>query len=401
MAANLVSVIMTVYNGEQYLAEAADSILRQSFADFEFIIIDDGSTDSTPQILADYAKRDPRVRAISHPNMGRPESLNRGIEHSTAPLIARMDADDIAFPHRLEQQVQFLNAHSEIGLLGGAVDIVTPDGRRISTYQPPTGDAALRAALRFYNPFRHPTLIMRRETLLATGGYRTALADADDYDLILRMAERTQLANVHQPILSYRVHPSQASVFNIAHQMLCGAAARAAASFRERNLPDPLLSVEEITPEIVRQLGVCDEEIRRDTAAAYVNWIGLLAEPYPDSALKLVEDLLRFAIRAPSNDPLWLQACLELRAFMYGNDDSRKLWLRRAVALSCSPLKLAGTSSGRSLAASARQPEIDYAIESRASGYVRLRGRRCLSRRVPPARWTSRHWCGFQNVRLL
>ena len=88
MAANLVSVIMTVYNGEQYLAEAADSILRQSFADFEFIIIDDGSTDSTPQILADYAKRDPRVRAISHPNMGRPESLNRGIEHSTAPLIA-------------------------------------------------------------------------------------------------------------------------------------------------------------------------------------------------------------------------------------------------------------------------------------------------------------------------
>lgn len=293
MNPHLVSVIMSVYNGESLLAEAIDSVLRQTFADFEFIIIDDGSTDDTPDILCGYARRDTRVRVFPQKNQGRPKSLNRGIELSTSPLIARMDADDVSFPGRFEQQVEFMNAHSEIGLLGGAVDIVTPDGRRISTYQPPTGDAALRAALRVYNPFRHPTLIMRRETLLATGGYRTALADADDYDLILRMAERTQLANVHQPILSYRVHPSQASVFNIAHQMLCGAAARAAASFRERNLPDPLLSVEEITPEIVRQLGVCDEEIRRDTAAAYVNWIGLLAEPYPDSALKLVEDLLR------------------------------------------------------------------------------------------------------------
>lgn len=288
-----VSVVMSVYNGEVLLAEAVDSILAQTFGDFEFVIIDDGSTDRTPEILSQYAKRDTRVRVFPQQNIGRAESLNRGTDIAAAPLIARMDADDVSFPYRFQRQLEFMNARPEVGLLGGAVDIVTPDGRKLGMHQPPVDDAALRAALLHYNPFRHPTLIMRKEAVVAAGGYRKALLDTDDYDLILRVAERTQMANLPQPILSYRVHPSQASVCNISHQALCGVAARAAGSFRKRKLPDPLWGVEEITPEFVLQLGVSDEEIRRDAAGAYVNWIGLLAEAYPDSALKLVDGLLQ------------------------------------------------------------------------------------------------------------
>jgi len=288
----ILSVVMSVYNGEAFLREAVDSVLGQTFGDFEFIIIDDGSTDQTPQILCDYAKREPRVRVFHQRNQGRAEALNSGVDLATAPLIARMDADDVSFPQRFEQQVEFMRTRPEVGLLGAAVDIIAQDGRKIGAHQPPFEDATLRATLLRHNPFRHPTLMMRKEAVLAVNGYRKALLDVDDYDLILRMAERTRMANLRECVLSYRVHPNQASVVNIKHQALCGFAARVAASFRKQGLPDPLCGVEKITPQFVRELGVSDEEIRRDTAGAYLYWIGLLAEVYPDSTLTLVDSLL-------------------------------------------------------------------------------------------------------------
>jgi glycosyl transferase family 2 len=295
MGSNLLSVIMTVYNGEQYLVEAADSILGQTFTDFEFIIIDDGSSDRTPEILSQYAKRDIRVRAISHPNMGRPESINRGIELSTAPLIARMDADDISFPRRLQQQVEFLTAHPDVGLLGGPVEFIAHDGRHIGSYRPAETDTTIRTRMLDTNVFYHPTVMMRREHVVAAGGYRKALRDADDYDLFLRMAERCKMAAVAESVLAYRVHPGQTSVANLKLQILCLLAARKAAALRASGLPDPLSGVTEITPEFVRQLGVGDDELRAYSAGAHVNWIGLLADAYPDSALQLVRSLLELS----------------------------------------------------------------------------------------------------------
>lgn len=287
-----ISVVMSVYNGEAFLAQAVDSVLAQTFPDFELIIIDDGSTDRTPEILSEYAKRDPRIRTFSQQNKGRPESLNRGVELSTAPLIARMDADDISFPRRFEQQVKFMNARPEIALLGGPVEFIGHDGKRIGGFRPPETDGEIRIKMRHTNVFYHPTVMMHREQVVAAGGYRKALRDADDYDLFLRIGERGKMAALAEPILAYRVHPEQTSVANLKVQTRCLVAARKAASLRERGLPDPLCDGAEITPEFVRQLGISDEELRAYAAGAHVNWIGLLAEAYPDSALRLVDSLL-------------------------------------------------------------------------------------------------------------
>ncbi|MGC2700892.1 MAG: glycosyltransferase [Candidatus Acidiferrales bacterium] len=292
MSSPKISVVMSVYNGEVFLAEAVESVLAQSFADFEFIIIDDGSTDRAPEILSGYARRDARVRVFPQQNKGRPESLNRGIEISTAPLIARMDADDISMPRRVEQQVKLMEARPEVALLGGPVEFIGHDGARIGGFRPPETDAEIRIKMLHTNVFYHPTVMMRREHVLAAGGYRKALLDADDYDLFLRMAERGEMAALAEPVLAYRVHPNQASVANLMVQTRCLVAARKAASLRDRGLPDPLCGVEEISPEFVRQLGVSDEEVRAYAAGAHVNWIGLLAEVYPDSALRLVDSLL-------------------------------------------------------------------------------------------------------------
>ena len=292
MGSPAVSIVMAVFNGEAFLAEAVESILQQTLTDFEFVIIDDGSTDQTPGILSDYAKRDSRVRVFTQQNKGRAESLNLGIDLARAPLIARMDADDIAFPQRLEQQFEFMNAHPEIGLLGTAIELVTPTRRRLGVDIPPLKDGELRTTMAQRNPFRHPTVIMRKETVLASGGYRKPLLDADDYDLWLRMAERTQIANLPQILVSYRVHANQVSVRNMTHQALCCGAARAAASARARGLPDPLRGGEEITPQFVRGLGLKDEEIRRDAVAAHLHWMGLLGDDYPDAALELIDHLL-------------------------------------------------------------------------------------------------------------
>ena len=294
-----ISVVMSVFNGEAFLNEAVESILAQTFTDFEFITIDDGSTDCTPAVLSQYAKRDERVRVFSQKNIGRAESLNRGIGLARASLIARMDADDIAFPQRLEQQFEFMKEHPEVGLLGGAIELVTSTGRRFGVDIQPAMDSDLRTGMARCNPFRHSTVIMRKETVLACGGYRKPLLDADDYDLWLRMAERTQIANLPQIVLSYRVHANQVSVRNMTHQLLCCWAARAAASARSRGLPDPLSGGEEITLEFVHRLGIKDEEIRRDAVAARLHWMGLLGDDYPDAALELIDHVLHPSDSAP------------------------------------------------------------------------------------------------------
>jgi hypothetical protein len=283
---------MSVLNGEVFLAEAVESILGQTLRDFEFVIIDDGSTDRTADILSDYATRDGRVRVFRHPNEGRAESLNWGTRLATGRYIARMDADDVALPHRLKDQAELMDARPELGLVGGALEFISRDRRRLATVRPPVEDSILRADMRHCNPFYHPTVMMRKEVAVAAGGYRRALCDADDYDLFLRIAERSQMASLAHPILLYRIHSSQASVTKMAHQALCILAGRAAASLRRRGRPDPLWDVEEVTPELVQKLGVSADEIRREAVKEHVFWMPLLADADPDSALQLIERLM-------------------------------------------------------------------------------------------------------------
>jgi glycosyl transferase family 2 len=261
MSSPTVSVVMSVYNGQAFLAKAVESILGQSFRDFEFVIIDDGSTDRTAQILAAYASRDSRFRVVRHENKGRTESLNIGIRLAQGKYIARMDADDVSLPHRLQVQVDFMELHTEVGLLSGSYERISGDGL-LDRVRLPLLDDEIRSMMLRENAMCHPAVMMRKEVAIACGGYRKVFSESEDYDLWLRMSERSQLANLEQPILQYRVHPKQASIVNSRHQMLCVLAARTAASFRKQGRPDPFSGAEQITPKLLRKLGVTRAEIQ-------------------------------------------------------------------------------------------------------------------------------------------
>lgn len=192
----VVSVIITVYNGEEHVEQAINSVLQQSLPEFELVIVDDGSDDQTPQILANTQAGDSRVRVITMPRIGRAKALNLGWKESTGTYIAILDADDLAEPDRLEKQVAFLKSHPEIGLLGTACRNLYDhlgDERLISHLM---ADAELRKTLVRYNPFVHSTIMMPRRVLEEVGGYNEKFQVGIDYELWVRLASRYQIANL-------------------------------------------------------------------------------------------------------------------------------------------------------------------------------------------------------------
>lgn len=202
-----VSVLLPVHDAERYLPEALDSILAQTYADFELIAIDDGSTDNSGAILDDYARRDPRVRVFHRPQRGLVETLNEGLDLARGEWIARMDADDIALPHRLARQLQWLQA-TNADFCGGAVECF--GGWRAVWRYPETHDAC-GVQLLFDVCFAHPAVIGRREAFRILH-YDSGFAQAQDYDLWQRAwAAGFRLANVPDIVLRYRVHDKQVS----------------------------------------------------------------------------------------------------------------------------------------------------------------------------------------------
>ncbi len=204
-----ISVVMSVYDGERWLREAVDSVLGQTLADFELLVIDDGSTDGTGEILQSYG--DPRLRVVRQPRAGLTISLNRGVRLTAAPLVARLDADDVALPERFSRQVAFLDRHPEVGLLGTGCRDVDPAGCALRTYRPPEADPDIRRALIRRNPFVHSSVMMRRQSLEAAGFYDEALRVAQDYDLWVRMSRVTRLANLPEPLALRRLTPGMIS----------------------------------------------------------------------------------------------------------------------------------------------------------------------------------------------
>jgi glycosyltransferase involved in cell wall biosynthesis len=336
MTSPTVSVVMSVYNGEEFLAQAVESILAQTFSDFEFVIIDDGSKDKTAEILDGYAKRDGRVRVFPQENRGRAESLNRGIEVSRGRYIARMDADDVSLPNRLKEQVEFLNVHQSVGLLGGAYEHIDARGVVLGIVPALQADAELRTRMLTWNAMCHPAVIMRKDIVTVAGGYRKQFLDADDYDLWLRMIEHCQVANIGHPLLRYRIHAGQVSVRNMKHQIWCVFAARASAACRKRGEADPLSDVNCITRELVASLGFSDEEIGRAMVSGIFYWVPILRESSPDAALALIRKMDEFAKSGLIDRCALANAWLDASKICYGQGrvtEGRKcvlraLWLR-------------------------------------------------------------------------
>ena len=273
MAEPLVSVVLVVCNVERFLAEAIESVLGQTFLDFEFIIVDFGSTDNSKSIISDFAVKDNRIKFHTIPHCGLAEARNVGCFMARGRYIAIMDADDVCVPDRLRLEINFMEEHPQVGLLGGATDWIDANGRFLRVHSYPTEDQEIRSQLSSLCPFCQPSVLLRSEAFTIVGGYRAAFAPAEDYDLWIRISERFQCANLAQVVLKYRIHPYQVSMRKKTQQTLCLLAAQASADFRRSGSPDPLNLVEEITPATLASVGVPESTQQIGLSREYWWWI--------------------------------------------------------------------------------------------------------------------------------
>ena len=236
-----ISVAMSVFNNARYVEESIVGILEQSFGDFEFLIVDDGSRDESASIIDELSRQDARIRLFRQPNRGLVSSLNRLLGEAAAPLIARMDGDDIALPERFARQVDYLRSHPDVGVVGTSTHDVDEAGKIVrANADYPCDHDTLVDGIRHRSPFCHPSVMMRTDLVRAVGGYRAAFAHCEDYDLWLRLAERTRLANLPDPLLLYRRSAAQVSNRHALAQQLGSEVARLAHRERQAGRPDPI-----------------------------------------------------------------------------------------------------------------------------------------------------------------
>lgn len=208
----LVSVLMTVYNGRRYLAEAIESILRQTLSDFEFIIVDDGSTDGSLDLLRTYEKQDARIRLYERPHAGIVPAANFGLRQCRGDFVARMDSDDIATPRRFEWQVETLRSNPDAVVCGGAYELIDAAGRLLRPEWPPTDDETLQElCLLGMTPICQPLSMIRKSAMDRVGEYDVVVETAEDNDMWLRLGEIGKLICVSEILLKYRQHAASVS----------------------------------------------------------------------------------------------------------------------------------------------------------------------------------------------
>jgi hypothetical protein len=306
-----VSVVMAVRNADRFLVESIESVLDQSFDDFEFIIVDYGSEDGSKAITRAYSARDSRIKFHEIPICVLPEARNFGCFRAQGRYIAVMDADDVCMRDRLFQQVEYMEGHPQLALLGGAVEWMDSTGRTFYIHRYPACNSEIQKALLTQSVFWHPTLIMRTEAFESIGGYRQVMVSAHDYDLAVRMAEKYTCANLDDVVLRYRIHPHQMTSGKQETQTICVLATQVSATARREGKADPLDGVTKITPTVLASLGIGENEQRNSVATDRYNWIAAMirAGEYANalSAARQIWKLDQTSVTARQISELYLQ----------------------------------------------------------------------------------------------
>ena len=216
----LISVVMPSYNVAPYIGEAIESILRQTITDFEFLIVDDGSSDQTPRIVQEHARHDARIRFFPMKHEGYAKMLRFGLSQARATLIARMDSDDVSLPQRFARQIDYLKTNPDCVAVGSQVILTDPYGTPVESPKHPLAHAEIESDLLSGSGWAivHPVVMMRREAVEAAGGYAQDLELCEDVDLFLRLAEHGRLANLPEVLLHYRQHPTSVNHTRYAQQ---------------------------------------------------------------------------------------------------------------------------------------------------------------------------------------
>lgn len=200
----LVSVTMPAYNAEHYIGRAIESILNQSFKNFELIIANDASTDGTLAIIRKYQRKDKRIRIINNKkNLQIAASLNKSVSQARADVIARMDADDVSMPTRLEEQYKILKQYPKVAIVGTDIIVVNKKGIQVSTREYPTSDVAMKKIMYRYSPFAHPVVMFRKNVFEEFGGYDTKLVPCEDIDLWFKIGSKYKFKSIHKSLLQY------------------------------------------------------------------------------------------------------------------------------------------------------------------------------------------------------
>jgi glycosyltransferase involved in cell wall biosynthesis len=202
----LVSVLLACRDAARHLPAALEGIAAQTYRPIELIAVDDGSTDSTGDILRDFAAKHPGTQVLAAPGVGAAASRSVAFAASRGALVAIHDADDVSRPERFAMQVAAFESQPDLGVLGSAADVIDECGARTAPYPVPLGEDAIRKALRRAPPFVHGSVMMRREAYEAAGGFRAGFRAAEDYDLWLRVPSRYRLENLPEPLYQWRSH---------------------------------------------------------------------------------------------------------------------------------------------------------------------------------------------------
>lgn len=314
-----VSVVMPMHNAAAYVEAAVRSVLDQTWRELELVAVDDGSTDATPTRMQRLASEDARIVILQQRQQGVTGALRAGCDVARGRFIARLDADDLAMPDRLERQVTVFEAMPDLVLLGTAAEVFDDVGGRF-VHRPSQRDALIRREMKRANTFVHSSIMMRRETYHHVGGYRGTFPHAEDYDLWLRLAEHGKVANLEDPLVRHRVHSGQVSSQALRQQAL-GALGAASAARRRRDgtaRADDFAGA--LTEATLRNWGVGHREIEAAVVQAYLARVDTLVRlGQVDTAERLQQTLDELSLsrrgrRDAAAGACWILARRDVRA---------------------------------------------------------------------------------------